>query len=306
MRGAAILGRTLLAAAGLAGWAAWAGQWVPVLDALASLAPILGAAAVLGALLCWRRPVVAIAGLVVALTPAVLMIAPEWLRTIPAAAPGAPPVRIVTHNVWVENADPAETAQTIVDANADVVLLQEMNGRFRPMLAALRQHYAYGTDCPPGCGLAILSRWPIGDRDYFFRDPAGRRIGPALVWAQIRPAGMPPFTVASLHYPHPLPVAGQARRRTALAQAVARIDSRSLVIAGDMNLTPWAAAMRDQDRALAPMTRMTRALASWRRPLPMLPIDHLYAGPAWGLIGARRLAATGSDHFPLLITLGRR
>src|SRR3546814_7596545 len=62
-----------------------------------------------------------------------------------------------------------------------------------------------------------------------------------------------------------------------------------------MNLTPWAAAMREQDRALAPLTRMTRA-PSWPRALPVLPLDHLYAGPDWGLVSARRLAATGSDH----------
>jgi len=73
-----------------------------------------------------------------------------------------------------------------------------------------------------------------------------------------------------------------------------------------MNLTPWSAAMRAQDAAFAPLTRMTRAIWSWPRTLPFLPIDQLYAGPAWGLVRADRLGATGSDHFPVLVTLGRR
>src|SRR3546814_8725564 len=57
----------------------------------------------------------------------------------------------------------------------------------------------------------------------------------------------------------------QAVQRRDVARALARIDRDALIVAGDMNLTPWAAAMREQDRALAPLVRMTRALPSWPR-----------------------------------------
>ena len=110
--------------------------------------------------------------------------------------------------------------------------------------------------------------------------------------------------VATLHYPRPTS-SDQAVRRRDVAHALARIDRDALIVAGDMNLTPWAAAMREQDRALAPLTRMTRA-PSWPRALPVLPIDHLYAGPDWGLVSTRQLPATGSDHRPILVTLARR
>src|SRR3546814_10032473 len=85
--------------------------------------------------------------------------------------------------------------------------------------------------------------------------------------------------VATLHYPRPTS-RDQAVRRRDVARALARIDRDALIVAGDMNLTPWAAAMREQDRALAPLSRMTRA-PSWPRALPVLPIDHVYAGPDW-------------------------
>ena len=39
----------------------------------------------------------------------------------------------------------------------------------------------------------------------------------------------------------------QAVQRRAVARALARIDRGPLIVAGDMNLTPWAAAMREQD-----------------------------------------------------------
>ena len=98
----------------------------------------------------------------------------------------------------------------------------------------------------------------------------------------------------------------QAVRRRDVARALVRIDRGPLIVAGDMNLTPWAAAMREQDRAFAPLVRMTRALPSWPRAFPLLPIDQLYAGPDWALVSARALPATGSDHRPLLVALARR
>jgi len=302
----AIFGWLLIAAGMIAAWAALLGIYLPSLDAYASFMPLYALPVLLGALLAWPGRPWSLIAATFALLPIVGTVAPEMLRTIPRAATDAPRVRIVTHNVWKQNADPAGTARTIVEAHPDIVLLQEASGNFRPMLAALRRHFAYATDCPTRCDLAIFSRWPIAARGYRFRDAEGDRFGPPLAWARIAPSGMAPFTVATLHYGHPSPPGPQARMRWELAATVQRIDQAGLVVAGDMNLTPWSAAMRQQDKALSPLTRMTRALPSWRRSVPLLPIDHLYAGPGWGLVEARRLSSTGSDHYPLLITLGRR
>jgi vancomycin resistance protein VanJ len=300
-----LLGTLLVGAGSLAAWLAFAGAIEPRLDPLASFLPLFGGMTLLGLLCQWRPPVWALVAAVIGVVPVAIVVAPELMRAIPAAPEAGEEARILTHNVWRDNTDPAGTAQAIVDAQPDVVLLQEVDGSFRPMLAALRQHFPHATDCPPGCELAIFSRWPIVARDYFLKDARGRSFGPPLLWARIAPRGQRPFTVATLHYPWPASPR-QAERRRAMARALARIDRGPLIVAGDMNLTPWAAAMREQDRAFAPLTRMTRALASWRARLPLLPIDQLYAGPDWGLIEARRLPATGSDHYPLLIALGRR
>ena len=296
---------SLLTGGGIvAAWLALGGGRVPALDLLASFLPFFGVAALLGLLFAGWRPWPTVAGALLALVPLAIGIVPEWLRDIPAVAASAPQVHVLTHNVWSGNADPAGTAQAIIDAKPDVVMLQEVNGSFRPMLAALGQHFLHATECPNGCDLAIFSRWPIADGDYFLKDRNGRKFGPALLWARIAPPGRDPFMVVTLHYPRPTS-RDQAVRRRDVARALARIDRGALIVAGDMNLTPWAAAMREQDRALAPLTRMTRA-PSWPRALPALPIDHLYAGPDWGLVSARQLPATGSDHRPILVTLARR
>ncbi|MBE1527229.1 endonuclease/exonuclease/phosphatase (EEP) superfamily protein YafD [Sphingopyxis sp. OAS728] len=304
MKLARTFGILLTGGACVAAWLSLAGAFVPALDAFASFLPLFGVATVLGLLLARRLGwtlVVALLGL----TPVALRMVPELTREIPTAQGGAPQIRLLTHNVWGRNADPADTAQAIIDAKPDVVTLQEVDGSFRPMLAALNQHFAYATKCPPGCDLAIVSRWPIADSDYFLKDAEGRKFGPAMLWARVVGPGEQPFTVVTLHYPRPTS-RDQAVRRRDVVQALARIERGPLIVAGDMNLTPWAAAMRGQDRALAPLTRMTRALPSWPRAFPVLPIDQLYAGPDWGLVSARRLPATGSDHVPVLVTLARR
>src|SRR3546814_2497951 len=82
------------------------------------------------------------------------------------------------------------------------------------MLAALNQHFAHATDCPPGCDLAIFSRWPITGGDYFLKDENGRKFGPALLWARIAPPAGEAFMVATLHYPRPTARDQAVRRRS--------------------------------------------------------------------------------------------
>src|SRR3546814_5091884 len=94
----------------------------------------------------------------------------------------------------------------------------------------------------------MFSRWPITGGDYFLKDENGRKFGPALLWARIAPPAGEAFMVATLHYPRPTS-RDQAVRRRDVARALARIDRDALIVAGDMNLPPWAAAMREQDRS---------------------------------------------------------
>ena len=298
-------GALLAGGASLAAWLSLAGVLVPLLDVLASFLPIFGVAVLVGLLLARSRLRWAVVAALVGLTPVAIGVMPELTRKIPAAQKGATPVRLLTHNVWQSNRDPADTAQAIIDAKPDIVMLQEVDGSFAPMLAALSQHFAHATKCPRGCDLAIFSRWPIIDSDYFLKDGKGEKFGPPLLWARIAGPDGRAFTAVTLHYPWPTS-RDQAVRRHDVAHALARIERGPLIVGGDMNLTPWAAAMREQDRAFAPLTRMTRALPSWPRAFPVLPIDQLYAGPDWGRVSARRLPATGSDHVPVLVTLASR
>lgn len=299
------LGILLTGGGGLAAWLSLAGGLFPQLDVLASFLPLFGTMILFGLLLAWRRPVATITAALVALLPVAIGLGPEMTRKIPAAPQGSTEIRLLTHNVWLFNENPGATAQAILDAHPDVVMLQEVNGSFHPMLAILGRHFPYATKCPRGCDRVILSRWPIVEKGYYLRDSQHRKFGPPLLWVRIATPDGRSFTAMTLHYLRPTS-RDQATQRRDVAQVLARIDRGSLIVAGDMNLTPWAAAMREQDRAFAPLVRMTRAIPSWPRPFPVLPIDQLYAGPDWGLVSAERLPPTGSDHIPILVTLARR
>ena len=97
-----------------------------------------------------------------------------------------------------------------------------------------------------------------------------------------------------------------------MTDALKRFDPATLILAGDFNSTPWSFTLRRQDKRLG-LERLTRALPSWptaRRtiwgigwPLPVLPIDHVYAGRAWRAVSVRRGPSLGSDHFPIVVQI---
>lgn len=302
-----IAGRLLAAAGALAIWLTALGAFAPSLDALASFLPIFLAAMMAGLALggLWRRRGW-IAGALLTLIPALHAIGYEATRPIPTAPHSGERVKVLTHNLYARNRDLPGTAAAVAGSNADIVLLQEVTPGTRALMTGPGRPYPHATPCPGDrCGLLILSRWPILASGYFLEDARGRRMGPPLLWARIAAPGGA-LVAATTHYPWPLPAEAQTDKRRSLAQALVRTNRDALILGGDMNLTPWSAAMREQDAAFAPLTRMTRAAFSWPAQLPLLPIDQLYAGPDWTRASVERLPATGSDHRPILVTLARR
>lgn len=287
------------------------GRWSPWLDVVNSVAPLtlVGSLVVLLIALLWRRGVAIIA--LVGVVGSAERVIPELVAGNRAPSQDAFAVTVVTHNVRVDNRDPLGTVAALAGSGADVLLLQETDGSVAGAIPRLTARYPYGTPCRRArCSMIILSRWPITATRYGIRDAAGRQIGPPLIWATIAPPGARPFTVATFHLPWPLPPGSQQAKRAALVRALPELDTRNLILAGDFNLTPWSFAMRDLDLGTTPLRRVTRALASFParfgsggRALPVLPIDHLFAGPEWSVARVERLPATGSDHLPVRVRL---
>jgi endonuclease/exonuclease/phosphatase (EEP) superfamily protein YafD len=115
---------------------------------------------------------------------------------------------------------------------------------------------------------------------------------------------------------HPGPNGVQARQIQGLIAALDQGEGRRTILTGDFNLTPWSFRLRRMDESLqrvASLRRLTRGLANWPArlpqlrgaawPMPLIGIDHLYAGPDWKLVSLKRLPATGSDHYPVEVVL---
>lgn len=239
-----------------------------------------------------------------ALIVSAAVILPEVVTSRQARAAGTgQSLVLVTQNVGVVNTDPIGTIDALLASGADIVLLQEADGAVAPYHPRLKQRFPYHSPCKSGCSAAIYSRLPIVDAKYRARMADGVAFGPPLLWAVVELEDGTQFPVVTYHQPWPLPAARQAAWRKTLPDALAALGTERMILGGDFNLTPWSSAMRHLDGDLAPLSRDTRAAFSFPArvgglswPVPVLPIDHIYTGPAWSVQKLEVLPANGSDH----------
>ena len=79
-------------------------------------------------------------------------------------------------------------------------------------------------------------------------------------------------------------------------------------IIGDFNATPWSTAFRDMQSAGGLVNSQVGFGHSptWPAGLGMIPIDHLLHSDSLITVDRQIGKARGSDHKPLIVTLGRR
>lgn len=120
------------------------------------------------------------------------------------------------------------------------------------------------------------------------------------------------YVLIGLHRPWPMNVDEVARQEAYLRRLVRSFGPETAIVVGDFNSTPWSFDRRREDEAMG-LIRRTRALFSWpadrvshnRSPthLPLLPIDHIYAGSGWRTVSVERGPRLGSDHYPVIVVL---
>ena len=243
------------------------------------------------------------------------LMAPDVFARLTAetAPPGRQTLKIIQLNIWSKNVDPRATAAWITRQNADVVVLEEVAGPAEAVPVLLRHDYPYQTPQPTSFDImtSILSKVaPRDDGAWPSPDTFGRHSG---AWASF---GDPAtgYTIVGAHALWPAPAGRQQTQTALLASRLQAFNRDNLILAGDFNSTPWSFSLRRQD-ALFGLTRRTHALFSWSvrpysrykfwTPVPLLPIDHVYAGAAWKTVSVATGPKLGSDHLPIIAVLTR-
>ena len=295
-RGGALL--TLLGAVSMIAAPLWSGfdvarQFWPVIMAGALASTLLA-----GATGAWRF---ALLGLIAA--------GLGFIIRPPAPEPPAPPAEsgreqaltFVTHNLWGRNVTPGGAIEVIEAYAPDVLALQEVFGEARPISARFAAIYPYQADCTRRSAW-LLSRLPI-IASGCLEPPSGfPSWTPPSAWARLALPEGGEITVVALHMTWPEPLAPQGDQRRALAAALAPFDRESLVVMGDFNAAAPSLALEALGQAVG-VERRTQGLATWPSPLPVMGIDHVFAGPRWRTISVQRAGFTGSDHRPVIARL---
>lgn len=235
------------------------------------------------------------------------LILPELARPMSPRAPATAPkqLKVVQFNVWGRNADLGDTAQWIVEQDADIVVIEEASPAIRD---AILKRRAYHVVCGQ-CQVMIFSKLKPLDSGAPI-SPAGLP-RPPIARGTYRDAGGQ-FVVLGTHYTWPTNGSIQQQQGQRLAWVLDHYRKDSIILAGDFNSTPWSFSRRREDQMFG-MERRTKALFSWpagefsgrhiKAPFPFLPIDHVYAGKAWRTVSVKRGPRLGSDHYPVIVTL---
>lgn len=295
------------------------GAFVDRLDIFNHFAPVTLALAVVATaiLVSFRKATTqpALACAFVAIAVSAAMMAPEFIAKATAVhvAPRRQTIKVIELNLWSNNIDARRTARWLAGQNADVVILEEVitNGAEVPTI--VKATYPYQSGCEPdvACTTLILSRTrPIASGGYPSPDALGLH---SAGWATFG-VGVEAFTVVGDHAPWPVTRGHQQDQTALLASRLEAFDRASLIIAGDFNSTPWSFALRRQD-AMFGLTRRTRALFTFpvqrysryriATPIPILALDHIYAGASWKTVSVGTGPRLGSDHLPTVAVLTR-
>jgi endonuclease/exonuclease/phosphatase (EEP) superfamily protein YafD len=242
----------------------------------------------------------------IGIAASVALIAPEYQRDTgpraPANAPGQ--LKIVQFNVWHHNPDPEAVLRWLDAESPDIAVIEENSLQFQ---AALKNHPRWNVACGD-CEVLMLSKRPALSATSAIRKKGREQVVPMThaVFAD----GQGTFDLIGAHNAWPTD-SDQRLQEARLAKVIGQTPHERLIVTGDFNSAPWSFARQRWDKTFG-IPRRERAIATWpaRRygrlrwlGAPFLPIDHVYAGPAWGTVSVRRGPRLSSDHYPVVVTL---
>jgi endonuclease/exonuclease/phosphatase (EEP) superfamily protein YafD len=228
-----------------------------------------------------------------------LIYAGEYLPRAPALD-GVPAgsLSLISFNVRTQNTNKADVLEMLVNQEADLVLLSEVDDAWIEGMSPLHEHYPHRAAAPrpDNFGLALYSKYPI--RWKIFED---RGVSVQYVDADVEhPDGTIHFI--GIHTLPPIWAGGWRQSKQQIDEIVHRIgEPRRLIIAGDLNATPNGSLFRTlvDQAGLKPAGRAWRLWPTWGPGLAMLQIDHIFVSADLSTSDEWVGSGHGSDHRPI-------
>lgn len=234
-----------------------------------------------------------------------LLLTPRLLPPAEASATADEPrLRLLLANVRAENRAIARIQAMIDDSAADLVVLLEVTPELAAHLESWAGRYPYRQTMPRNdyFGIALLSRLPFQKAEVVTLSAAGL---PSII-AELGD-GKQRFTLIGTHPLPPVSAAAAADRNAQFAALAmrARQTHTPLVLAGDLNTSPWSPwfARLLRDSGLRDSADGRGLHSSWPAGWPLLwiPIDHVLVSTDIRIQDRRTGADFGSDHYPVIV-----
>lgn len=218
---------------------------------------------------------------------------------------GGRQVRVVLFNVLNSNREYADVREYLEAVDADLLIVQEFDPKWRRNLAALEEHYPHREQAVRrgAFGMAVFSKFPLREARWHVDHSEHYPIFSGTV-----EIGEKRVTLTALHPPPPVRQRSARARNEILSLVPTMIpDDGSRLLVGDLNCTPWSPHFRELCRAtgLRDSALGHGVQATWfPRSLPIgIPIDHVLISKDIAIQNREVGPYLGSDHRPVVVDL---
>jgi endonuclease/exonuclease/phosphatase (EEP) superfamily protein YafD len=217
-----------------------------------------------------------------------------------------PRLRLIALNVHTSNRHTDPVLNFLRQADADILLLMEVDEHWNSALEPLRATYPYSVTEPrtDNFGIALFSRLPLAQAN---RVELGSAEVPSIE-ATVTVDGRPIQLLGT----HPLPpgsaeYASMRNEQLRHIAAYVQRQSRPIVVFGDLNVTPWSPYFADllRESGLRNSSQGRGLFNSWPAWLPFgrIPLDHCLVSPTFRVVAKQLGPHVGSDHLPVTVDL---
>ncbi|WP_242691532.1 endonuclease/exonuclease/phosphatase family protein [Desertivirga arenae] len=218
-------------------------------------------------------------------------------------------ISLITANVYQYNRNDKEYIQNLESQDADIMLLLETDSWWQNALSVLKEKYPYSIEVPleNTYGMMLFSKLKF--EKYSVEYLVEKDI-PSIHCRLILPSGKK----VQLYCVHPTPPVPNENPRSTerdkellLVGKLARKNDLPVIVMGDLNDVAWSytTELFSKYSGLLDPRKGRGFFNTFHAWYPFLrfPLDHVFCSVDFKLLEIRKLAACGSDHFPMFLKL---